>query len=129
MLLRNLSGVPFDDMKYRTKNDLWMKAQDNGEQLLKAMDMKELYGDDERKDMLNSLFRITDAVRRGTSEGHQEFFSRWELAIRKPSEHNITLPSEYLGFLLTMALQLTEDEVKFFMNFTQGRLSQEFVKE
>ena len=64
------------DMKYRTKNDLWMKAQDNGEQLLKAMDMKELYGDDERKDMLKSLFRITDAVRRGTSEGHQEFFSR-----------------------------------------------------
>ncbi|CAE7627263.1 unnamed protein product [Symbiodinium sp. KB8] len=44
-------------------------AQDNGEQLLKAMDMKELYGDDERK-----------------------------------------------------------DEVKLFVNFTQGRLSQKDVK-
>ena len=129
MLLRGLTGVPFDDMKYLAKSDSWMKAKDNGEQLLKAMDVKELYGDDEREDMLNSLFKITYAVRRGKSEGHKEFFSRWELAIRKLSEHNITLPSEYLGFLLTMALQLNQEEVKLLMNFTQGKLSQKDVKE
>ena len=128
-LLRNLSGVPFDDMKYLAKSDSWMKAKDNGEQLLKAMDTRELYGDDEREDMLNSLFKITYSVRRGKTEGHKEFFSRWELAIRKLSEHNITLPPEYLGFLLTMALQLNQEEIKLLMNFTQGRLSQKDVKE
>ena len=60
-----------------------MKAKDNGEKLLKAMDTRELYGDDEREDMLNSLFKITYATRRQKNESHKEFFSRWELAIRK----------------------------------------------
>ncbi|CAE7370323.1 unnamed protein product [Symbiodinium necroappetens] len=129
MLLRNLSGVPFDDMKYLAKDDKWMKSKDNGEKLLKVMDTRELYGDDEREDMLNSLFKITYATRRQKNEGHKEFFSRWEIAIRKLSEHNITLPPEYLGFLLTMALQLNQEEVKLLMNFTQGKLSQKDVKE
>ncbi|CAE7803733.1 unnamed protein product [Symbiodinium sp. KB8] len=129
MLLRNLSGVPFDDMKYLAKDDEWMKSKDNGEKLLKVMDTRELYGDDEREDMLNSLFKITYASRRQKNEGHKEFFSRWEIAIRKLSEHNITLPPEYLGFLLTMALQLNQEEVKLLMNFTQGKLSQKDVKE
>ena len=104
-----------------------MKATDNGEKLLKAMDTRELYGDDEREDMLNSLFKITHATRRQKNESHKEFFSRWELAIRKLSEHNITLPPEYLGFLLTMALQLNQEEVKVLMNFTRGKLSQKDV--
>ncbi|CAE7233307.1 unnamed protein product [Symbiodinium sp. CCMP2456] len=129
MLVRSLSGVPFDDMKYLAKSDSWMRAKDNGEQLLAAMDTRELYGEDEREDMLNSLFKITYAVRRQKNEGHKEFLSRWELAIRKLSEHSIVLPSEYLGFLLTMALQLNQEEVKLLMNFTQGRLSQKDVKE
>ena len=67
-LLRNLSGVPFDDMKYLAKtykSDSWMKAKDNGEQLLKVMDTRELYGDDERGDMLNSFFKITYSVPEG----------------------------------------------------------------
>ncbi|CAE7287724.1 unnamed protein product [Symbiodinium microadriaticum] len=102
-------------------------ATDNGEKLLKAMDTRELYGDDEREDMLNSLFKITHATRRQKNESHKEFFSRWELAIRKLSEHNITLPPEYLGFLLTMALQLNQEEVKVLMNFTRGKLSQKDV--
>ncbi|CAE7532769.1 unnamed protein product, partial [Symbiodinium necroappetens] len=103
-------------------------AKDNSEKLLKAMDTRELYGDDEREDMLNSLFKITYATRRQKNESHKEFFSRWELAIRKLSEHNITLPPEYLGFLLTMALQLNQEEVKVLMNFTRGKLSQKDVK-
>ncbi|CAE7252122.1 unnamed protein product [Symbiodinium sp. CCMP2592] len=122
-------GVPFDDMKYLAKSESWMKAKDGGEQLLAAMDTRDLYGDDEREDMLNSLFKITYSVRRQKNEGHKEFFSRWELAIRKLSEHNITLPAENLGFLLTMALQLNQEEVKLLMNFTQGKLSQKDVKE
>ena len=106
-----------------------MAASDNGEQLLALMDTKELYGDDEREDMLNSLVKVTYTLRRTRGEGHKAFFARWDCAIRKLGEHSIQLPAEYVGFLLTVALQLSQEEVKLLLNFTQGRLSQKDVKE
>ena len=129
MLLKNLTGTPFDDLKHLAKDSTWMSSEDNAEQLLKIMDTKELYGDDAREDMLNTLYKVTYALRREKNETHKAFFSRWENCVRRLSEHEVTLPPEYLGFLLTMALQLSSEEVKLLMNFTQGRLSQKDVKE
>ena len=129
LLLKNLTGTPFDDLKHLAKDPQWMTAPDNGEQLLKLMDTKELYGDDRREDMLNSLVKVTYTIRRARGETRKAFFSRWENSVRKLGEHSITLPTEYLGFLLTVALQLSQEEVKLLLNFTQGRLSQKDVKE
>ena len=39
------------------------------------------------------------------------------------------LPEEYLGFLLTNALNLSNEELKLLLNFTQGRLKTKDVKE
>ena len=41
----------------------------------------------------------------------------------------MTLPPEYLGFLLVMSLQLSGDEVKLLLNYTQGKLTSKAVKE
>ena len=129
MLLKNLSGTPFDDLKYLARDAAWMNAEDNAEQMLKIMDTKELYGDDAREDMLNTLYKITYALRREKGESYKTFFSRWENCVRRLTEHDVALPAEYLGFLLTMALQLSSEEVKLLMNFTQGKLNQKDVKE
>ena len=56
-------------------------------------------------------------------------FARWDNPLRKLKEHSIELPAEYLGFLLTMALQLSNEEVKLLMNFTTGKLAPKDVKE
>ena len=128
-LLRNLSGTPFDDLKHLAKDVTWMQSEDNGERLIKLMSTKELYGEDEREEMINTLVKVTYTLRRTKNEGYKAFFARWDNAVRKLSEHKVDLPQEYLGFLLVMALQVTPDEVKLMMNYTQGKLTQKAVKE
>ena len=91
LLLKNLSSTPFDDLKYLAKDDSWLASTHNGEQLLKIMGTKDLYGEDEREDMLQSLLKITYTLRRQKAEGHRELFSRWSNAVRKIKEHNIEL--------------------------------------
>ena len=79
--------------------------------------------------MLASLVKVTYGLRRTRGEDHRTFLSKWDNAVRKLQEHQVSLPPDYLGFLLTMALKLSSEEVKLLMNFTQGRLSQKVVKE
>ena len=76
-----------------------------------------------------SLVRVTYGLRRAKGEDHRTFLSKWDNAVRKLSEHQIVLPPDYLGFLLTMALKLGSEETKLLLNFTQGRLTQKVVKE
>ena len=57
------------------------------------------------------------------------FFTKWDNSVRKLDEHQIVLPPDYLGFLLTMALKLTSEEIKLLLNFTQGKLGTKSVKE
>ena len=76
MLLKNLSGCPFDDLKYLAQDTSWMEDPKNGEKLLEKMDTKELYGDDAREDMLQSLVRITYTLRRQKGETHRSFFAK-----------------------------------------------------
>ena len=129
MLLKSLTGTPFDDLKHLAKDDAWMQNEKNGEMLLAQMDTKELYGEDAREDMLNTLVKITYTLRRAKGETHKLFFSRWDNQVRRLSEHSVTLPPEYLGFLLVMSLQLSSDEVKLLLNYTQGKLTAKAVKE
>ena len=129
LLLKNLSSTPFDDLKHLARDDTWMDSPQNGQLLLKMMDTKELYGEDEREEMLQSLVTVTYTLRRAKNKSHKAFFSRWDNCVRKLNEHAVELPKEYLGFLLTMALQLSSEEVKLLMNYTQGRLGQKDVKE
>ena len=74
LLLKNLSGIPFDSMKYLARDDAWLKDEHNGEKLLKLMDTKELFGEDDREDMLASLVKITYGLRRAKNEDYQSFF-------------------------------------------------------
>ena len=129
MLLKNLSGTPFDDMKYLAKDSAWMLDPDNGEKLLSLMDSKDLYGEDQREDMINTLVKITYTLRRAKGESNKAFFARWDNVVRKLQEHQVKLPEEYLGFLLTNALNLSNDELKLLLNFSQGRLKVKDVKE
>ena len=64
MLLRSRTGTPFDDLKYLAQDDAWMESAENGNQLLRLMSSKELYGEDEREEMLNSLVKVTYTLRR-----------------------------------------------------------------
>ena len=129
MLLKSLSGTPFDDMKYLAKDNAWMDDPSNGEKLISLMDSKDLCGDDQREDMINTLVKITYTLRRAKGESNKVFFARWDNIVRKLQEHQVKLPEEYLGFLLTNALNLSNEELKLLLNFTQGRLKVKDVKE
>ena len=129
MLLKSLSGTPFDDLKHLAKDASWMNDENNGELLLSRMDSKELYGEDAREDVLNTLLKITYTLRRAKGENHKLFFSRWDNQVRRLGEHSVTLPPGYLGFLPVMSLQLSGDEVKLLLNYTQGKLTSKAVKE
>ncbi|CAE7453760.1 unnamed protein product [Symbiodinium sp. CCMP2592] len=129
LLLKNLSSTPFDDLKHLARDSSWMQSATNGEELLKQMSAKELYGEDEREEMINTLAKVTYTLRRQRNEGHKAFFARWELQIRKLNEHQVNLPAEYLGFLLINALQLSQSDIKLLMNYNQGKLTPKVVKE
>ena len=87
MLLKNLAGTPFDDMKYLAKDSSWMDDPENGEKMIKLMDSKELYGDDEREDMINTLVKITYTLRRTKGGTNKAFFARWDNIVRRLEEH------------------------------------------
>ena len=72
-LMRTMTGTPFDDFKYLAQDDAWMESAENGNQLLRLMSSKELYGEDEREEMLNSLVKVTYTLRRQKGEGHKAF--------------------------------------------------------
>ncbi|CAE7337730.1 unnamed protein product [Symbiodinium sp. CCMP2456] len=129
LLLKNLSSTPFDDLKHLARDSSWMQSSTNGEELLQQMSTKELYGEDEREEMINTLAKVTYTLRRQRNEGHKAFFARWELQIRKLNEHKVVLPAEYLGFLLINALQLSQSDIKLLMNYNQGKLTPKVVKE
>ncbi|CAE7350468.1 RE1 [Symbiodinium sp. CCMP2456] len=129
LLLKNLSSTPFDDLKHLARDSNWMQSATNGEELLRQMSTKELYGEDEREEMINTLAKVTYTLRRQRNEGHKAFFARWELQIRKLNEHKVVLPAEYLGFLLINALQLSQGDIKLLMNYNQGKLTPKVVKE
>ena len=42
---------------------------------------------------------------------------------------NVKLPEEYVGFLLMMSLQLTGDQIKLLLNYTQGSMKPRSIKE
>ena len=129
LLLKNLSSTPFDDLKHLARDAEWMQSSTNGEELLRQMATKELYGEDEREEMINTLAKVTYTLRRQKGEGHKAFFARWENQIRKLNEHKVVLPPEYLGFLLINALQLNQTDIKLLMNYNQGKLTPKVVKE
>ena len=70
MLLKSLSGTPFDDLKHLSRDEAWMQSETNGDELIRLMDSKELYGDDAREDMLASLVKVTYGLRRTRGEDH-----------------------------------------------------------
>ena len=74
MLLKSLTGTPFDDLKHLAKDAAWMSDENNGELLLDKMDTKELYGEDAREDMLNTLVKVAYTLRRSKGESHKMFF-------------------------------------------------------
>ena len=128
MILKALHGPPFEHFKYLARDVQWVSSENNAEDLLRMMDTPEYYGDDKEEHLLASLSRITFHLKRGKSENWQEFFARWETALRKVREHNITLPDAYLGFLLINGLKLDEGDVKAMLNYTRGDIKPSSIK-
>lgn len=93
------------------------------------MNKPEFYGDDQQEHMLTALSRITYHMKRGKNETWREFFSRWDVALRRVHDHEISLPEEYEGFLMINGLQLTEMETKNMLNFTHGCIRPRSIKE
>ncbi|CAE7232206.1 RE1 [Symbiodinium sp. CCMP2456] len=128
LLLKALSGTPFQDFKYLAKDLSWLADPDNAEILLSKMDSPEYYGDDQDEHLLASLARITYHLKRQKSESARQFLGRWEAAERKVHEHKVNLPAIYKGFLLINALGLPEGDIKALLNFTQGSIEPKDVK-
>ena len=64
LLLKGLFGRPFDNLKHS-----------NEKMLLKVMNTKEMFGEDEPHDLISSLVKVTFTLRRTNWEGYFEFFS------------------------------------------------------
>ncbi|CAE7602014.1 GIP [Symbiodinium sp. CCMP2456] len=128
LLLKALSGTPFQDFKHLAKDAKWLTDPDNAEQLLSQMDTPEYYGDDKDEHLLASLSRITYHLKRSRTESARQFLGRWEAAERKVLEHKVNLPPIYKGFLLINALGLSEPDTKALLNFTQGSIEPKDVK-
>ncbi len=129
LLLQKLSKTPFETMKFLARDSAWMESATNGDDLLAMMDRSEYFGDDKDEDLLGALAKITYHVRRERGESHRDFFNRWETAMRKTREHNVTLPEKYTGFLLINALALSESDIKAMLNYTRGSILPPDVKE
>ena len=127
-MLQKLSGTAFTTMKYLAKDPTWMNADDNGETLLSTMDLEENFGEDCDEDLISSLAKVTFHLRRGRDETHRAFFTRWDNAMRKVKEHQVSLPGKYEGFLLINGLGLNDSEIKHCLNYTRGSIEPRDVR-
>ena len=128
LILRSLSGAPFESFKHLAKDQGWIASETNAEDLLRRMDSPDFYGDDQEEHLLASLSRITFHIKRGKQESWREFFARWESAMRKVREHQVDLPEVYIGFLLIHGLRLEETDNKAMLNFTRGEIKPKAIK-
>ena len=128
LLLKALTGTPFQDFKHLAKDPKWLTDPENAETLLKQMDAPEYYGDDQEEHLLASLSRITYHLKRQRTENARQFLARWEAAERKVQEHKVNLPAIYKGVLLINALGLAEGDIKALLNFTQGSIEPKDVQ-
>lgn len=55
LLLKSLSGTPFESFKHYAKNQTWLADLRNAEILLDEMDKPEYYGDDKQEHMITAL--------------------------------------------------------------------------
>ena len=129
LILKSLTGAPFEHYKYLAKDAAWLSDSRNAEMLLEDMNKPENYGEDRQEHLLTALSRVTYHLRRGKTETWREFFSRWDTALRKVAEHKVVLPDEYQGFLLINGLQLSDSETKAMLNYTHGCIKPHSVKE
>ena len=129
LLLKSLSSTPFETFKHYAKDQGWLSDVRGAERLLEEMNKPEFYGDDQQEHMLTALSRITYHMKRGRNETWREFFSRWDVALRRVHDHKINLPEEYEGFLMINGLQLSEMETKNMLNFTHGCIRPRSIKE
>lgn len=129
LLLKALSGTPFETFKHYAQDSAWLSDPKGAEKLLEDMNRPEHYGDDRQEHMLTAMSRITFHMRRSKGEHWREYFARWETAIRKVHEHKIKLPEAYEGFLLINGLQLADSEVKALLNYSRGDISPAAIKE
>ena len=52
LLLKGLTGGPWENTKHLANDDSWLNDPRNGETLIQLMDTKEMYGEEERESML-----------------------------------------------------------------------------
>ena len=127
--MKSLTGAPFEHYKHLAKDGAWLSDNRNAEILLEDMNRPENYGGDRQEHLLTASSRITYHLRRGKTETWRAFFSRWDTALRKVSEHKVVLPEEYQAFLLINGLQLTDHETKAMLNYIHGCIKAHSVKE
>ena len=128
LLLKMLTGAPFELYKHWAKDPVWLGDPRGAERLLEDMDKPERFGDDQQEHMLTAMSRITYHLRRQKTESWREYFAKWDNAIRKVQQHKIVLPPEYEGFLMINGLQLTESDTKALLNYTHGCIKPSSIK-
>ena len=128
LILRALSGSPFESFKHLAKDQHWLSSDTNAEDLLRKMDSPDFYGEDQEEHLLSSLSRITFHIKRNKQESWRDFFARWESAMRRVREHRVELPEVYIGFLLIHGLRLEENDIKAMLNFTRGDIKPKAIK-
>ena len=129
LLLKNLSKGPWEDLKFLASDEAWLADPNNGNRLIELMDSREFYGEEKRESMLAACSRLTFHLKRQRGESARSFMTRWDTAERKVREHEVKLPSEFLGFLMVNALQLDSEKTKLLLNYTKGALTVADVKD
>ena len=129
LLLQKLTKTPFETMKYLARDRAWMTSDGNGDELIALMELPENFGEDREEDLLAALAKITFHLRRGKDEHFRAFFSRWDVAMRKVTEHSVVLPERYVGFLLINALVLSDADIKSLLNYSRGSIKPGDIRE
>ena len=84
------------DLKFLAAQDEWLEDPRNGKRLFELTGGREFCGEELREGMLTACSRIT--YRSGRRESDAEHFSPGGILLS--ANLGVTLPNEYLGFLL-----------------------------
>lgn len=123
-LLQALEGSAWEGCKHLVKDEEFMKAEDNGERLLKLLQSEGMFGLPHTQKLLYDFKNALYLVQRKRGERSQEFMPRWREAKAAVEAHGVKLPSPLLGFLLVMSYVLSAADRQKLMIHTQGQINE-----
>ena len=134
-MLQGLKNDAFEALKHLVDDDEWMSSEENGEKLLEVMKRDDFYGKLNNEELVQSFTKMFFGKLWGKEQQGDVAATRakFDEANRKLTRQKVQLPTEALGFLYMVKMDLIgdtpdkEERLQRILTMTNGEITLEAI--